>query len=111
MGWEYYDGNFPLFEPDAPMSAEGMQDSARKMMGRFYQFKYVFMIGVNILSFPALIFFLHNIKSGWKKWYRPWRNYLLRFGGWITIKKWASEFGKDKFSQRLRKAKEHLKVK
>ncbi len=111
VGWEYYDGNFPLFEPDAPMSAEGMQDSIRKIMGRFYQFHYVFMIGVNILYFPALIFFLHNIKFGWKKWYRPWRNHLLRFGGWVTIKQWAAEFGKDKFSQRLKKAKEHLKVK
>lgn len=111
LGWEYYDGNFPLFEPDAPMSPEDMQDSVRKIMARFYQFHYVFMIGVNILSFPALIFFLHNIKSGWRKWYRPWRNHLFRFGGWITIKKWALEFGKDKFSQRLRKAKEHLNLK
>ncbi|MDD5080169.1 MAG: radical SAM protein [Candidatus Omnitrophica bacterium] len=109
LGWEYYDGNFPLFEPDPPMSAEEIQDSTRKIMGRFYQFKYVFMIGVNILSFPAMIFFLHNIRSGWRKWYRPWRNHLLRFGGWITMKQWVAEFGKNKFTQRLKKAKEHLK--
>jgi len=111
LGWEYYDGNFPLFEPDPPMSAEEMQDSTRKIMGRFYQFKYVFMIGVNILSFPAMIFFLHNIRSGWRKWYRPWRNHLLRFGGWITMKQWVAEFGKNKFTQRLKDAKERLKTK
>ena len=111
VGWEYYDGNFPLFEPDPSLTAEGMQDSVRKIMGRFYHFKSFFMIVMNILSFPALIFFLHNIKSGWKQWYRPWRNHLLRFGGWITIKKWASAFGKNQFSQRLKKAREHLKAK
>lgn len=110
VGWEYYDGNFPLFEPDEPMTAIEMQDSIRKIMSKFYQFKYMFMIGLNIFSFPALIFFLHNIRSGWKRWYRPWRNYLIRFGGWITTRRWTSEFKKDKFSQKLQKAKEHLKI-
>jgi len=110
VGWEYYDGNFPLFEPDEPMSAEQMQASVKKIMGKFYQFKYMFMIGLNIFSFPTLVFFLHNIRSGWKRWYRPWRNYLLRFGGWITMREWVSEFKKDKFSQKLQKAKEHLKM-
>ena len=109
VGWEYYDGNFPLFEPDEPMSAEDTQASVRKIMGKFYQFKYMFMIGLNILSFPALIFFLHNIRLGWKRWYRHWRNHLLRFGGWVITRKWTSEFKKDKFLQKLQKAKEHLK--
>ena len=111
VGWEYYDGNFPLFEPDEPMTAEEMQSSGRKIMGRFYQFKYVFMIVLNIFSFPALVFFLHNIRLGWRKWYRPWRNNLARFGGWIVMKKWATQFKKDKFLEKLQKAKEHLKVK
>jgi len=110
VGWEYYDGNFPLFEPDEPMSAEEMQASIKNIMGKFYQFKYMFMIGMNIFSFPALIFFLHDIKSGWKKWYRPWRNHLIRFGGWITIRSWTKEFKKDKFAQKLKKAKEDLKT-
>ena len=111
VGWEYYDGNFPLFEPDEPMSAEEMQNSVRKIMGKFYQFKYMFMIGLNIFSFPAIIFFLHNVKLGWRRWYRPWRNALSRFGGWIIMKRWASQFKKDTFLERLQKAKEHLKVK
>ncbi len=110
VGWEYYDGNFPLFEPDEPMSTEQMQASIKKIMGKFYQFKYILMIGLNIFSFPALVFFFHNIRLGWERWYRPWRNYLLRFGGWITMREWASELKKDKFSQKLQKAKEHLKM-
>ena len=111
VGWEYYDGNFPLFEPDEPMTAEEMQDSIRKIMGKFYQFKYMFMLGLHIFSFPTLVFFLHNIGLGWRKWYRPWRNDLVRFGGWIMMKRWATQFKKDTFLVRLQKAKEHLKVK
>ncbi|MBU4306185.1 MAG: B12-binding domain-containing radical SAM protein [Candidatus Omnitrophica bacterium] len=108
IGWEYYDGNFPLFEPDAPLSAEEMQSAHRKIMSRFYQFKYMFMIGLNIFFFPAVIFFPHNIKMGWRKWYRLWRNNLIRFGGWITLRKWTTAFKKDRFSQKLREARNHL---
>ncbi|TRZ93756.1 radical SAM protein [bacterium] len=110
IGWEYYDGNFPLFKPDEPMTAEEMQFSSRKIMGRFYQFKYMIMLGLHIFSFPTLIFFLHNIKLGWRRWYRIWRNDLLRFGGWIIMKKWAAQFKKDKFLERLQKARERLKI-
>ena len=108
VGWEYYDGNFPLFEPDEPMSAEDVQSAIRKIMGKFYQFKYMFMVVLNIFFFPAIIFFLHDIKTGWRMWYRPWRNYLVRFGGWITFRKWVSRFKEDSFSEKLKKAKAHL---
>jgi len=110
VGWEYYDGNFPLFEPDEPMSAEEMQASIRKIMGKFYQFKYMFMIGLNIFSFSSLILYLHNIKAGWRRWYRAWRNHLTRFGGWIVFRRWTSAFKKDMFSQKLQKAKKHLGI-
>jgi radical SAM superfamily enzyme YgiQ (UPF0313 family) len=110
IGWEYYDGNFPLFEPDEPLSAEEMQISIRRIMGKFYRFKYLFMIGMHVFLFPSLIFFLHNIRAGWKKWYQPWRNNLLRFGGWIIIREWTSAFKKSKFPQKLQKARAHLRT-
>ncbi|MFC1809639.1 B12-binding domain-containing radical SAM protein [Candidatus Omnitrophota bacterium] len=94
IGWEYYDGNFPLFEPSPPMTAEEMQYASGKIMGGFYQFRYLFMVGVNIFSFLKVIFFPHNIKLGWWRWYRHWRNNLIRFGGWITMKKWITAFKK-----------------
>lgn len=103
LGWQYYDGSFPLFEPDEPMSAEEMQNSARNIMARFYRFNYMFLIALNIFSFPGIIFFLHNLRLGWSRWYRSWRNYLIRFGGWITIRRWTSEFKKDDFLKKLRK--------
>jgi hypothetical protein len=87
VGWEYYDGNFPLFEPDAPMTAEGLQYAAKKIMIRFYQFHYVFAIIGSILTLPALVFSLHRLKRGWGRWVRKWRSHIIRFVGWITKKK------------------------
>ncbi|MBU0467760.1 MAG: hypothetical protein KKF78_01360, partial [Candidatus Omnitrophica bacterium] len=73
------------------------------------QFKYMFKIGLNLFSFPVLIFFLHNIRLGWSRWYRPWRNDLIRFGGWFIVKGWAKAFSKDSFLQKLQNAKTHMK--
>lgn len=109
IGWEYYDGNFPLFEPDEPMTAEEIQSCIHKIMGKFYRFKYMFYVALHIFSFPTLIFYLHNLKTGWRKWYRPWRNNLIRFGGWIILKGWTEKFKKGSFSQKLKKAKEHFR--
>ena len=108
IGWEYYDGSFPLFEPDKPLTAEQVHFAAKKIMGRFYQLKYIFLVVAKILLFPSMVFFLHNIRSGWQRWYRSWRNYLIRFGGWLTIRKWTSEFRKDRFLDKLQNAKDHV---
>jgi len=109
VGWEYYDGNFPLFNPDDPLTPEEMQLAIRKIMGRFYRFRSMFSIGLNILTFPSMVFSLFNIEIGWRRWYRMWRNDLLRFGGWITIKRWTSDFKKSSFNSKLRQAKERLR--
>jgi len=108
VGWEYYDGNFPLFQPDALMTAEDMLRSVRKLMGGFYQFKYMFKVGLNVFSFPAMVFYLHNVRSGWRKWYRHWRNDLIRFGGWFIVKGWAKAYQKESFPQKLERAQAHL---
>ncbi len=110
IGWEYYDGNFPIFEPDEPMTAKQIQHCAKKIMGRFYQFKYMFFVALNIFSFPALIFFFHNIRLGWRKWYRNWRNHLIRFVGWVTFHKWTVAFKKTNFIQKLEAAQNRLKT-
>jgi radical SAM superfamily enzyme YgiQ (UPF0313 family) len=109
IGWQYYDGNFPLFEPDGPLTAQELQSSIYKIMGKFYKLKYMFMLGYHIFSFPALVFFLHNIKKGWRIWYRSWRNALIRFGGWAVLKGWMKAFKTSNFSDRLREAQKHLR--
>ncbi len=108
IGWEYYDGSFPLFEPDEPLNSEEIQQIGRRMMGRFYQFGYMLLVPVNILSFTSILFFFHNIRLGWRRWYRLWRNHLVRFGGWIILRKWTIAFRSDKFQQKLQKARQHL---
>lgn len=109
IGWEYYDGNFPTFEPDEQVSAQEVQRSIRKIMSRFYEFKYLFMIVMQAISFTSLVFFLHNIKAGWRRWYRPWRNNLARFGGWIIMKGWTKQLKKGTFFERLKRAQERIK--
>jgi radical SAM superfamily enzyme YgiQ (UPF0313 family) len=110
IGWEYYDGNFPVFEPDKPLTAKQIHRCAKKIMGHFYQFKYMFFVVLNIFSFPALIFFFHNIRLGWRKWYRNWRNHLIRFAGWITLRKWTIKFKKNNFMKKLQDAQHHLRT-
>lgn len=108
IGWEYYDGNFPLFMPDPPMTPENMQMAIREIMGRFYRFRNMFYIARNVLVFPAMIFSLWNIRCGWSKWYRTWRQKILRFGGWIIFRRWIWAFRRGTFSQRLIQAKDEL---
>ncbi len=108
VGWEYYDGNFPLFVPDAPMTPEEMQASSHRIMGRFYRFKHMFHIGFHILWFPILVFYLPNLKRGWEKWYHVWANQVTRFGGWLIMRRWYVAFKKDPFSRKLAAAKEYL---
>lgn len=104
VGLEYYDGNFPLFIPDAPMTADEMLASTRKIMGRFYRFKYMFSVGFYTLSFPVLVFWLHNLHYGWRLWYKKWRNSIIRFGGWIVIRDWSSQFKNSDFMTRMHHA-------
>ncbi len=108
IGWEYYDGNFPLFMPDAPLTAEDMHWAIRQIMGRFYRFRHLFAIGRNVLVFPALVFSLWSIRYGWRKWYRHWRNDLLRFGGWIVLRRWMALFRRGGFAEKLARAQNHI---
>lgn len=109
IGWEFYDGNFPTFEPDDQISAQELQRAVRKIMSRFYRFKYMFIVAAHTFSFTSLIFFLHNIKAGWKRWYRAWRNALARFGGWLVMKRWTKQLKKGTFASRLQRAQKQLK--
>ncbi|MGE5295945.1 MAG: B12-binding domain-containing radical SAM protein [Solirubrobacterales bacterium] len=105
VGWQYYDGNFPLFEPDPPTTAEELQCAGKRIMRRVYRFRYGILVAASILSFPVLVFSLHRLKAGWNRWYRRWEIRLIRFGGWITIRKWTSDFQRGDFLPRLQKAR------
>lgn len=108
VGWEYYDGNFPLFVPDAPLTPEEMQPSSHRIMGRVYRFRYMFHIGLHFLWFPIFFLYLPNLKAGWEKWYRIWNDQVTRFGGWLIMHRWYAEFKKDAFPRKLAAAKKFL---
>ena len=108
IGWEYYDGNFPLFVPDEPLTPEEMQNSIKTIMGRFYRFRHMFQVGLKILSFPVVFFYLHDLRKGWWKWYRGWRNNLRRFGGWMILRGWLAKLSRDNFFDKLDEAKRKL---
>jgi radical SAM superfamily enzyme YgiQ (UPF0313 family) len=110
VGWEYYDGNFPLFEPDEPLTASEMQRAVKCIMRRFYRFQYLFLVAASILAFPTLAFSLHRLRLGWRKWYRRWQSRVIRFGGWLTIRKWTSDFRKSDFLQKLQSARRRLRT-
>lgn len=109
IGWEYYDGNFPLFVPDKPYRAEELHIASREIMGGFYKFHYMFSVGIYTCSFPHLIFFFNNIKIGFERWYRLWRNAIIRFGGWVIIKNWIRQFRKDDFYEKQKVVHKKLK--
>jgi radical SAM superfamily enzyme YgiQ (UPF0313 family) len=108
VGLEYYDGNFPLFQPDEPLTPESMQASVRQIMGRFYRPDHLFTVALHILSFPAIAFRFHKIKSGWQMWYKRWLTTLYRTGGWMLLRKWTASFRKDPFRSKLAEAKRRL---
>lgn len=108
IGWEYYDGNFPIFQPDPPVTPQQLHEAGKKIMGRFYNFNYMFAIGYRTLLFASMLFYLHNIRKGWQKWHKPWLNSVIRFGGWVTIRRWSNEFKRGGFLQKLDRAKERL---
>ncbi|MCX7804451.1 MAG: B12-binding domain-containing radical SAM protein [Planctomycetota bacterium] len=104
VGWEYYDGNFPLFKPDEPLTARDLSLAHRKLMGWFYRFRYMFLIGLNVLSFPFIVFFLHNLRLGWGLWYRAWHDSLVRFGGWLLMRRWERAYRDGGFARKLAEA-------
>ena len=108
IGWEYYDGNFPLFQPDPPLTPEDLQLALRQIMGRFYRFSQMFVIARNVLLFPAMLFPLWNLRFHWQRWYRIWRNALRRFGGWIILRNWIAHLRRGTFAEKLTQAKASL---
>ena len=105
VGLEYYDGNFPIFQPDAPMTPEDMQASVQRIMRGFYGPRHLLAVAAFTIAFPALALWLHDLGAGWQRWYRKWVGSLYRSGGWLLLRKWTAAFRKDGFLTKLAEAK------
>jgi radical SAM superfamily enzyme YgiQ (UPF0313 family) len=110
VGLEYYDGNFPLFEPDEPLTPVGMQAGIRRIMGRFYRPQHMLSIAGSIVSFPALVFWLHRLRAGWHGWSRRWWTNVYRTGGWLTLRRWTAAFNKGSFPAKIAEAQRRLQA-
>jgi radical SAM superfamily enzyme YgiQ (UPF0313 family) len=108
VGLEYYDGNFPLFTPDEPLTPETMQAACGLIMRRFYRPMQMLNVAMNILAFPALVFWLHRIRTGWRRWSRRYWRSIYRAGGWLIVRRWSAAFKKDAFLAKLAEAKRRI---
>ncbi len=110
IGLEYYDGNFQLFEPDAPLDALEVQKAAKNVMRHFYKPNSIFGICTSVLTFPSLVFWFGNLKKGWRLWFRNWRNSIWRFIGWRIIHHWENTRNLGQFAGRLKNAQYQVRL-
>lgn len=121
IGWEYYDGQFPLFEPDDSISPEELQQAVKKIMSGFYRFNYILKIIANILfHFPRVVFpasftlitlRVRYLTGAFRKWHRLYfRNQTLRFGGYLIVRRWIKKFNEGNFLLKLGRAKTQSKA-
>ena len=104
VGWEYYDGNFPLFVPDEPLSPESMHLSTRRLMSRFYRFGRMLRVLLHVLRFPVAMLPLVNLRSRWSKWHRHWRNDVVGSAGYFVVKRWQKALARGPFNEKLSRA-------
>ncbi len=109
VGLEYYDGNFPVTIPDAPMTAEQVQAGAHQVMGHFYHPRTLLKLAGSLLAFPAIALRLDSFRAGWSGWKRRWKRNLYRAGGWLLLRQWTSAFRRDGFTRKLRRAEKSLR--
>jgi len=99
-----------------------MQKTVNDIMHKFYSFKNIWKIIKNILlNFPGIVvtsaftILLGKIKyitSAYRIWHRKYfRNYSIRFGGYIVWKKWFKNFKSGVFLEKLNEAKLELSKK
>ncbi len=115
IGWEYYDGQFPLFIPDDNISPEELQQAIRKTMGGFYHIRHFWSCVKSIIFFPIFHFFasftiitlkVKYITATFRWWNKKFfRNARLRFGGYLVIRGWIKNFEKSDFLKKLSRAK------
>ncbi len=104
IGWEYYDGNFPLIVPDPPMTPEEMHKSAISLMGGFYRLRRMYGVVLQTLRFPQAMLPLDNLRVRWHNWYRHWHNEVVGSIGYLIVRKWQRAFRKGLFNEKLKKS-------
>jgi len=113
IGWEYYDGQFPLFEPDDDSTPEENMEAISAIMGRFYNVRNLAKLMVSIVfHFPRIFllptlslvtFRVRYIIEAFRRWWHDYfRNYMIRFGGSFIVRRWKRNLKRDGFLDTLR---------
>jgi len=108
IGWEYYDGNFPIIVPDPPLTPETMHKAMLSLMGGFYRLRRMSGVMLHTFRFPVAMMPLVDIRSRWRKWYRHWRNDVWGSIGYFIMKKWYRAFRDGNFNEKLKRGKATL---
>lgn len=122
VGWEYYDGQFPLYHQGDGVTPEEVQNAVEKTMKRFYRSIYVFRLLKNILlDFPIVVCSsvvtlfsskIRYIKKAFRFWKQKFfKNNFLRVGGLMIVKKWFKQFRYSNFPTKLQKAERDIYLK
>jgi len=116
IGWEYYDGQYPLFIPDDNIKPEELQEAVKKIMSGFYRLRHFWSVMTSLLlgfplilgfaSFSLLLLRVKYLTSAFKFWRKNfWRNQKMRFLGTFIIWKFTKNLETDGFLEKLAKAK------
>jgi radical SAM superfamily enzyme YgiQ (UPF0313 family) len=122
IDYQYYDGQFPLFEPDGEVTPEELQYGVQEIMGGFYHFWHLgHLIKAILIHFPLIVFprvvtlttlRVRYLTNGFRMWHQTfWRTNALRFGGNIIVRNWKKSFQEGGFLEQLEKAKDKLLIK
>jgi radical SAM superfamily enzyme YgiQ (UPF0313 family) len=104
IGWEYYDGNFPIIVPDEPLTPVSMHTSIQQLMSWFYGFRRLIGVMLHTLRFPFAMLPLVNIRASWRRWYRTWFNDVMGSVGYFVVRNWKRAFRDGPFRDKLSRA-------
>ncbi len=94
--WSKYDGNYICFRPD-DMTLEELQELPTKIMQWFYNPLSFIRIPLKTLIFP-----FDYLIRGWGRWYRDWRNDIVKYGGHLLVKRWLRRYERQSFIKSLK---------
>jgi radical SAM superfamily enzyme YgiQ (UPF0313 family) len=86
VGFEYYDGNYPVFRPDQPFTVASFRAATQEIVDDFYHWWSLLAVLRNLLTYPLMMGPLRHTRYGRRRWERLWRRDLLRAGGWLQIR-------------------------
>jgi radical SAM superfamily enzyme YgiQ (UPF0313 family) len=93
--WSKYDGSYVCYQPDN-MTIRELQELPMKLMQWRYHLLSFIMIPLRTLIFPV-----DYLIRGWRRWYRDWRNEVIRYGGYLLTQKWLKRYERQKFLKNL----------